>query len=171
LSNKQSDFFEFGEIVKTRGLRGCLKIYCFTEAICNFTALKEVFLSASDEDKKCFHVRKNRASGKFLFVEFEEIADVETARKFIGCKVFLPKKYLPQLSEGEYYWCDIIGLKVFTEEGKPLGIIQSIFATGSNDIYVCKGRNKEILLPAIADVILKIDIPGGKMTVRLLKGL
>ncbi len=171
MSNKKSDFFEFGEIVKTRGLRGCLKVHCFTEAICNFAGLKEVFLSSSDESRKCFHVRKIQTSGKFLFIELKEIADVETARKFIGCKVFLPKENLPQLPEGEYYWHDIIGLKVFSENGKLLGVIRSIFATGSNDVYVCKGRHKEILLPAIADVILKIDIPRGMMTIRLLKGL
>lgn len=170
MSKRPSDFFELGEIVKTRGLRGCLKVYCFTEAICNFTTLKEVFLSAPNESIKCFPVRKIQASGKFLFMELSDINAVEAARSFIGKKVYLPKDFLPKLPDGQYYWHDIIGLNVFTEDGKSLGVITSIFATKSNDVYVCKGK-KEILLPAIADVIVNIDIPGKTMKVRLLKGL
>lgn len=170
MSKRLSDFFEFGEIVKTRGLRGCLKVFCFTEAICNYATLKDVFLYASNESIKRFSVRKVQASGKFLFIELDDISDVEAAKKLIGEKVYLPKDMLPRLPEGEYYWHDIIGLNVLTEDGKSLGVIKSIFATNSNDVYVCRGK-KEILLPAIADVIVKIDIPGGMMTVKLLKGL
>jgi 16S rRNA processing protein RimM len=76
-----------------------------------------------------------------------------------------------ELPEGEYYWRDIIGLNVYTEEGKLLGQIESVFPTGSNDVYVCKGEEREILLPAIADVIRKIDVTRRVMIVRLLEGL
>jgi 16S rRNA processing protein RimM len=78
---------------------------------------------------------------------------------------------LKELPPGEYYWRDIIGLDVYTEEGKLLGRIESVFPTGSNDVYVCKGGQREILLPAIVDVIRQIDINRRVMTVRLLEGL
>ncbi|HOO41898.1 MAG TPA: ribosome maturation factor RimM, partial [Syntrophales bacterium] len=69
------------------------------------------------------------------------------------------------------YWRDIIGLDVVTETGQPLGKVQEIFPTGSNDVYVCRNGDKEILLPAIADVIRKVDLREKRMVVRLLEGL
>jgi 16S rRNA processing protein RimM len=65
----------------------------------------------------------------------------------------------------------MIGLKVVTEDGRILGVIDAIFPTGSNDVYVCSGGDREILLPGTADVIRKIDIGRGMMVVRLLEGL
>jgi 16S rRNA processing protein RimM len=83
----------------------------------------------------------------------------------------LPKDIMEKLPEGEYYWHDIIGLDVYSEEGTYIGIVESVFPTGSNDVYVCRGEKREILLPAIADVIRKIDVNQGVMTVKLLEGL
>jgi 16S rRNA processing protein RimM len=64
-----------------------------------------------------------------------------------------------------------MGLQVRTEEGRLLGVIEEILPTGSNDVYVCRGGEREILLPAIADVIREIDTKKGFVTVRLLEGL
>ena len=110
-------------------------------------------------------------SGKILFVELEDISSVESAQALVGCKVFLPEDIMEELPEGEYYWRDIIGLDVYTEEGKCIGKIESVFSTGSNDVYVCNGKEREILLPAIAEVIREIDVNRRVMTVRLLEGL
>ena len=85
--------------------------------------------------------------------------------------MLIPADKLGDLPEGEYYWRDMIGLKVVTEEGRILGVIEAIFPTGSNDVYVCSGGEREVLLPGIADVIRKIDINRGMMVVRLLQGL
>ena len=73
--------------------------------------------------------------------------------------------------EGEYYWHDIIGLAVITEEGEELGYITSILPTGSNDVYICEGTKGEILLPAIEEVIKSIDIGRGVIIVEMLEGL
>jgi 16S rRNA processing protein RimM len=96
---------------------------------------------------------------------------VESAKAFVGRKVFLPEDMQEKLSEGEYYWRDIIGLDVYNEDDKYIGKIESVFPTGSNDVYVCKQAEREILLPAIADVIRKIDLNRRVMIVRLLEGL
>ena len=66
---------------------------------------------------------------------------------------------------------DLIGLRVVTDAGEALGTVESIFPTGSNDVYVCRGGSREILLPAIGDVIREIDLEKGVMVVRLLEGL
>lgn len=165
------DLFAIGEIVKTRGLRGCLKVLCCLETNNAFTELEFVYIEISSGQKKCFLLKKIDVSGKILFVELEGIPDVESAQALVGCKVFLPKGMQEKLPEGEYYWREIIGLDVYNEEGKYIGRIESVFPTGSNDVYVCKGEEREILLPAIADVIRKIDVNHRVMIVRLLEGL
>ena len=165
------DLFAIGEIVKTRGLRGCLKVLCCVETNNAFTELEFVYIEISSGQKKCFVLRKIDVSGKILFVELEGIPDVESAQALVGCKVFLPKGMQEKLPEGEHYWRDIIGLDVYSEDDKYIGKIESVFPTGSNDVYVCKQAEREILLPAIADVIRKIDVNRRIMIVRLLEGL
>ena len=165
------DLFAIGEIVKTRGLRGCLKVLCYVETNNTFVELEFVYIEISSGQKNRFVLRKIDVSGKILFLELEGIPNVESAQALVGCKVFLPEDMQEKLPEGEYYWRDIIGLDVFSEEGKHLGRIESVFPTGSNDVYVCKGGQREILLPAIADVIRQIDIPRSIMTVKVPKGL
>jgi 16S rRNA processing protein RimM len=164
------DLFAIGEIVKTRGLRGCLKVLCYVETNNTFAGLKFVYIEKSSGQKKSFDIRKIDVSGNILFIELEGIPDVESAQPLVGCKVFLPEDMLGKLPEGEYYWRDIIGLDVYTEDDKYIGKIESVFPTGSNDVYVCKGE-REILLPAIGDVIRNIDVNRRVMTVRLLEGL
>jgi 16S rRNA processing protein RimM len=165
------DLFAIGEIVKTRGLRGCLKVLCYVETKNTFSDLKFVYIEQTSGQKNRFELKKIDVSGNILFVELEGIPDVESAKAFVGCKVFLPEDMQEKLPEGEYYWRDIIGLDVYSEDDKYIGKIESVFPTGSNDVYVCKQAEREILLPAIADVIRKIDVNRRVMIVRLLEGL
>ena len=165
------DLFAIGEIVKTRGLRGCLKVLCYVEINNTFAELEFVYIEISSGQKNRFVLRKIDVSCKILFIELEGIPDVESAQALVGCKVYLPEDMHEKLPEGEYYWRQIIGLDVYNEEGKYIGRIESVFPTGSNDVYVCKGEEREILLPAITEVIRQIDINSRVMTVRLLEGL
>ena len=169
--NSKMDLITIGEIVKTRGLRGCMKVVSFVDTNDISAELKFVYIQNNSEQKKLYNLRKIDISGKFLFIELDSIDDVELAKTFVGCKVVIPGDMFKELPEGEYYWRDIIGLNVYTEEGKLLGQIESVFPTGSNDVYVCKGRDREILLPAIADVIKLIDIERKIMNVKLMEGL
>jgi 16S rRNA processing protein RimM len=160
-----------GEIVKTRGLRGCMKVVSFVDTKDISAELEFVYIQDNSGQKKLYNLRKIDISGKFLFIELDAIDDVDLAKTFVGCKIVIPRKMLKELPPGEYYWRDIIGLDVYTEEGKLLGQIESVFPTGSNDVYVCKGGQREILLPAIADVIKSIDIDRRIMNVKLMEGL
>ena len=169
--NRKMDLITIGEIVKTRGLRGCMKVVSFVDTSDISSELEFVYIQDHSEQKKLYNIRKVDISGKFLFIELDSIDDVELAKTFVGCKVVIPGDMFKELPQGEYYWRDIIGLNVYTEDGKLLGQIESVFPTGSNDVYVCKGGEREILLPAIADVIKLIDIDRKVMNVKLMEGL
>jgi 16S rRNA processing protein RimM len=108
---------------------------------------------------------------EFFILKLSGIDDRDAAAKLVRSSVWMPAEKMNKLSEGEYYWHEIIGLQVVTEEGQALGRIESVFPTGSNDVYICRGGEKEILLPAIGEVVRKIDTDRGIMVVRLLRGL
>ena len=85
--------------------------------------------------------------------------------------ITVPPEAVPQLPEGEYFHFQLLGIKVLTEEGEELGRISDILETGSNDVYVVNGPTGEVLVPALADVIVKVDLDQGIMEVNLPDGL
>jgi 16S rRNA processing protein RimM len=89
----------------------------------------------------------------------------------VGREIYAERGQLPELTEGEYYWCDLIGLKVVTAEGVLLGELYDIMATGSNDVYLVRSGEKEYLIPAIEDVVVEVNLAAGVMTVSPLEGL
>lgn len=164
------DILEAGRIVKTCGLKGRMKVLSYLESNDILQSLDEVSIRR-ELDVKTFKLKDIRISKKCFFLDIEGVSDLESAKTFVGCEVLIPADQLTELPEDEYYWRDIIGLEVVTEDGLFIGKIESIFATGSNDVYVCTGGEREILLPAIADVVRKIDMEQRRMVVRLLEGL
>jgi 16S rRNA processing protein RimM len=166
-----TEFFEIGKIVKPCGLKGRMKAVSYLETDGAIQSFDEVYVRQGRDETGPFKLKAITVRGKSFFLEIEGVEDCESANALAGCEVLIPVNKLKKLAEGEYYWRDIIGLKVVTEEGQVLGVIETIFATGSNDVYVCRTDEREILLPGIADVIRKIDIDQGMMVVRLLEGL
>ena len=166
-----TQFFEIGKIVKSCGLRGRMKAVSYLESNDKLQNLDELYIGQGEDKKVPFKLKGFRSRGKSFFLEIEGVENLQSANAFVGCLVLIPADKLEELPEGEYYWRDMIGLKVVTEDGRFLGVIEAIFPTGSNDVYVCSGGEREVLLPGIADVIRKIDINRGMMVVRLLEGL
>lgn len=165
------DLFVFGEIVKTRGLRGCVKALSYLENQNILPELDFLYLEEKSGQKIRYEIDKIDNSGRFLFIELKGVADINAAQKLVGSKLLLPRDLMEVLPDGEYYWQDVIGLDVYTLEGRNLGRVASIFPTGSNDVYVCRGADGEVLIPAISDVIERIDLVSRKMIVKSLEGL
>lgn len=165
-------FFEIGRIVKPHGLRGRLKVRSYlVEPKKVLSRVQEVFLTREGERVASYTLDRWRLQGDFIFMEISDVADIKAAESLIGCLVWGRRECLDALPEGEYYWCELIGMEVITEEGEPLGILSTIFPTGGNDVYVCTSDKGEILIPAIGDCIRQVDREGRKMVVRLLAGL
>lgn len=165
------DLFVFAEVVKTRGLRGCLKALSFLESPDVLDGLQVVYLESPSGKTSSHQVARITSAGNILFIELKDISDVDKASALVGCKLLMPRDRLGVLPENEYYWQDIIGLDAYTPEGLHLGRIESIFPTGSNDVYVCKKGDREYLIPAIADAVLHIDLASRTMTVKILEGM
>jgi 16S rRNA processing protein RimM len=165
------ELLEIGRIIRPQGLAGRLKVLSYLESQDVLDGLAELFIGRRAQEATVFPLHAVQKGREFFILKLGGIEDKDAASKMVGSSVWMPSEAMKKLPDGEYYWREIIGLEVVTEEGRILGRIESVFPTGSNDVYVCRGMEKEILLPAIGDVILKIDRDHGLMVVRLLKGL
>ena len=160
-----------GVITSTHGVRGEVKVFPTTDDMNRFKKLKSVILDTGKE-----HKTLNIEGVKFFknmvilkFKGFDNINDVEMWRQK---DLLITRDQAVKLSPDENFIVDLIGLKVMTDEGEKLGVMQDVLQTGANDVYIVKMESgKEVLLPAIKDCILNVDLEKGEMLVHVLDGL
>ena len=164
-------YLEIGQIVNTFGIKGMVKVKPFTDDITRFDRLKKVYIE-NKTVKKEYEIEEVKYHKDMVLIKFKGIENPEQANLLRDMYLLVNREEEQPLEEGTYYIVDMIGLDVYTEEGELLGKLEDIFNTGSNDIYVVKDElGKQILLPAISDVIKQIDMENRKMIVHLISGL
>lgn len=159
------DKFEIGKIVNTFGIKGEVKVTPYTDDIEQFKKIKNIYVNNTLMKIQSAKFQKNVVILKLQGVD--DMTSAENLRDSI-IKVDRSKKKLP---ENTYYIADLIGLDVYTDEGTLFGKDKDIYNTGANDIYSIETEGKEVLLPAIKEVIKQIDIENKKIIVHILKGL
>lgn len=167
----KQQYFEIGQIVNTFGIRGVVKVNPFTDDISQFEEMETILV-----DKKGslveMQIEEVKYSKNQVLLKLKGIETVEEAEKYRNCYLKLPREKARKLPKNTYFIADLIGLEVYTEEGNLLGKVDDIYNTGASDIYVIKDElGKQILLPAIKDVIKQIDLEQEKIVVHLLDGL
>ena len=160
------DFVQVGRVLRPFGRRGELLIEELTDVPKRFAPGRTVFLN-----REPVRVKKSKRVHGGRLIELEGIDSPEAARAVQGATLEVPVSELPKLPEGTFYHYHLIGLRVTSTEGEELGELVEIVATGANDVYVVRGPGGELLLPAIPDVIKKVDVDNGEMTVELVPGL
>ena len=168
------DFFDIGTIVNVHGLRGELRVLPSTEDPSRFELLKtiEVFPKNSENDSAVYVLENVRLHKTVVVLKLIGIDDRNAAEKLIGGVIKIPRSLALPLDDDEYYQKDLLDMSVVTEDGEELGSLVQILETGANDVYVVRHEGaKDLLIPAIKDCIISIDIPQKKMIVHLLKGL
>jgi 16S rRNA processing protein RimM len=162
---------EIGRVVKLQGLKGFVKCVSYLQAADLLPSIEQVMIQRDNGTDQVYRLKIMKSAGKGFLAGFEGIEDRSSAEKIVGAKIFMNAGKLPQLPEGEYYWKDLIGMAVIDENGPVLGRISGVFPTGSNDVLICEGADREILLPVIADVIRRVDIDNRTVIVQLPEGL
>ena len=162
---------EIGQIVNTFGIKGFVKIYPYVDDITRFDDLKTVYISTKKQETE-LEIEEIKYQKNMVLAKFKGIDTVENAEKLRNSYVKIDRKDAIKLEEGQYFIVDLIGLEVYTDEGKLLGKVDDIYNTGANDIYVVKDElGKQILLPGIKDVIKEVNLDNEKIIVHLIPGL
>lgn len=162
---------EIGQIVNTFGIKGMVKLKPFTDDIKRFDYLENIYIEKNNTQKE-YEIEEVKYHKDMVLIKFKGVDTVEQAELLRNAYLTISRDSVEKLEEGRYYIVDMLGLEVYTDEQVLLGTLDDIFNTGSNDIYVVKDKQgKQILLPAIQDVIKQIDMENRKMIVHLLPGL
>jgi len=164
-------FILMGRIVGAHGIAGNLKFLSYAESLAVFEAGRTVVARREAGDETVYEIQWAKAQGRSSLLSLKGVASRSQAEALIGCDLFLDKTNLPKLEEGTYYWADLIGIEVYSVDGVLLGRIESIFPTGSNDVYVIKKEDRELLLPALRSVIKSVDLEARRMEVEVPEGL
>jgi 16S rRNA processing protein RimM len=160
------EFLIVGHILAPWGIHGEVKVEVVTDFPERFAPGKLVYLNDYP-----LEIEKCRPHKQHLLVKLATIDSVEAAEKLRGQDLTIPGTELYPLPAGQYYAFQLIGLKVVTTEGQTLGRITDIMSTASNDVYIVEGKQGEILIPAIEDVVKSIDLKKGKVVIEAIEGL
>ena len=148
-----------------------MKVYPTTDDPRRFRRLKEVFLDTGKE-KMNLEIEGVKFFKQFVILKFKGLDNINDIEKYRQKSLYVTRKNAVRLQRDEYFIADLIGLKVQDEDGKELGTVKDVIETGANDVYeVEMADGKSLLLPAIKQCILNVDVENGTMQVHVLEGL
>ena len=163
-------FLQVGVISSTHGIRGEVKVFPTTDDPMRFKKLKKVFLDTGRERLE-LEVQSVRFFKQFAIVKFKGIDNINDIERYKGKGLFVPREDAVPLGEDEYYIADLIGMEVFTEDGH-FGVVRDVMETGANEVYIVESdKHGEVLIPAIRQCVLDVNVEEKKMKIRLMDGL
>lgn len=166
--------YTVGKLVNTHGIRGDVKIVAHTDFPEERFASGSELILRHPETKESLTVTVERARPQknVYIVKFKNFDNINDVERYKGWVLYVTAAQQKELPENEYYYHEIIGCRVVTDEEEELGVISEILAPGANDVWVVQpAKGKPILLPAIPDVVLEVDIHGRLVKVHLMEGL
>ena len=161
-----SQFIAVGRVVTVWGVRGEVKVEAMTDFPDRFSPQEKVYIKG-----QAVTIEQSRWHRGRVILKLATIDKVEDATELRGQLLEVPQSQVRPLPNGEYYQFQLLGLEVWTTEGELLGRISHILPTGSNDVYVVPSKHGELLIPAIEDVVISIDLEKGRIVIELIEGL
>lgn len=165
-------YLAVGRVLRPHGVRGELRVGILTDYPERLGQHTDFYLAQPDSPDvvQCYPVEKLRRSKKVLLLKLAGCDDRNAADELRGMLVQIPIEEAVPLEEGEYYYFQLVGVRVEMENGEWLGQVTEVLETGANDVYVVQGPRGEVLLPAVDDIVLELDLELKRMVVRLLPG-
>ncbi len=160
-----------GKITGTHGVRGQVVILPYSGEAESIISLRSLYIHTKQGAFAPCEIQRAAAHKKRVLVTLKGFDSINEVLPFVGDELFIDRSQMPPLPEGEFYWCDLLGLTVVTDDGAVLGTLSGILETGSNDVYIVRSGEKEILVPATDDIVRAVDLSVGRMTVTLPDGL
>ncbi len=165
------ELLQVGVITSTHGVRGEVKVFPTTDDVRRFKRLKEAILDTGKE-QIVVEIEGVKFFKQFAILKFKGFDNMNDVERFRQKSLYVSRKNAVRLSRNEYFVADLIDIVVFDENEQELGVLTDVITTGANDVYEIKMKDgRELLLPAIKQCILDVDIEGRKMKVHVLDGL
>ena len=162
---------QVGVISSTHGVRGEVKVFPTTDDVKRFKRLKEVILDTGKEELT-LEIEGVKFFKQFVILKFKGYDNINDIEKYKGKSLFVTRANAVRLRKDEYFIADLQGLRVVDDEDKLLGTLRDVMETGANDVYIIDmADGREVLVPAIKECILHVDVEAGKMQIHLMDGL
>lgn len=162
---------QVGVITQTHGIRGEVKVFPTTDDVNRFKKLKDVMLDTGKE-RLTMEIESVKFFKQYVILKFRGYDSINDIEKYKRAKLLVTRDKAVKLKKDEYFIADLIGLKVVTEDGESFGTLKDVLATGANDVYVVERPDaSEVLLPAIKECILNVDMEQGCISVHIMDGL
>lgn len=162
---------QVGVIASTHGVRGEVKVFPTTDDVRRFKKLKEVILDTGKENR-ILEIEQVKFFRQFAILKFKGIDTLDEVEKYRKKSLYVTRENAVRLNKDEYFIADLIGLKVLDEAGEALGELEDVIETGANDVYQIKMNDgRQLLLPAIRQCVLEVDVEAGFMKIHILEGL
>lgn len=162
---------KYGKIVKKHGLSGEVKVFPFSGELYSFDKLSALFLSLKDSNPKKFLIERKRYHKNLVIVKLKGIDTPEEAEKLCGYAILIDSNELPDTEDDEYYWFQLIGLKVTTEDNEFIGTVSSLLDTSAQPILVVKNNSREFMIPMVDKFVKEIDLENSKIVIDPIEGL
>lgn len=160
-----------GEVIRPHGREGVLRIRSYAQSEKSFLDGGKIFLKSASGETREYTVLSVKPHKNISLMKLSNLNSIEEAEKYRGAEILIRRDYLINKKEDEYFWHELVGLRVYLNTGKYLGIVKHILPTGSNDIYVVREGEREFLIPAIHDVVEEIDVTNKKIIISEMEGL
>lgn len=165
------DLLQVGVVTTTHGVRGEVKVFPTTDDSARFKKLKNVILDMGRE-KLDMEITSVKFFKNLVILKFKGYDNINDVERFRQAKLLVTRDNAVELAENEYFIADLIGLKASSDEGEELGEITDVLQTGANDVYVIsKEGTPDLLVPAIKDCVVNVDVENGTIVLHLLDGL
>ena len=165
------DLLQVGAITQPHGIHGEGKVFPTTNDVKRFKKLKEVILDTGRE-QKVLEIEGVKFFKQYAILKFKGYDNINDIEKYKGKPLLVTRENAVKLGRDEYFIADLIGIEVYDEDGKYLGVLQKVIETGANDVYEVKFEDgREVLFPAIRQCILDVDMENRKMKVHIMDGL
>ena len=165
------DLLKVGVITTTHGVRGEVKVYPTTDEPERFLELDYVLLDTGRELRK-LEIKNVKFFKNLVILKFKGVDNINDIEKYKGRDLWIPREEGQELEEDEYYIADLLGMSVVLEDGQEFGTLKDVMETGANEVYIIdSAEHGEVLLPAIKECILDVDLEKNVMTIHLMKGL
>ena len=162
---------QVGIITATHGLKGEVKVYTTTDDPGRFRRLKKVILD-NGKVSVDLEIESVKYFKQFVILKFKGLDDIEQVEKYRKASLYVTRDNAVRLKKDEFFIADLIDMKVVNEDGSPLGTLRDVITTGANDVYeVALDEGGTVLIPAIKECILDVDVENAVMRVHLLEGL
>ena len=168
------DLYQVGAITQTHGIRGEVKVFPMTDDISRFKNMKDLLLDTGRDGMLSLEVESVKSQKNLVILKFKGIDNINDVEKYKGKGLYVTKENRVKLKKDEYFIADLIGCAVYTDDNtaEEFGRISDVFETGANDVYEIKlNDGRTVLVPAIKECILSVDIDAGRADIHLLDGL